>query len=157
MGEFDGLREAASKATPGPWLHDEAGYRAPEWPDDMHYRRVVRGEPHPVSGWRECVVSTHGAVDDTPGARAHEATATYIAAASPDVVLRLIERVEAAEAAVERVQALVDGMRPGLSHEPVDCTDHCQWGDCDCSGIARVLAWTGVSPDDLRAALGGDR
>lgn len=111
----DRLRELAQEATPGPWLHDEAGYRAPDWPEDMHYRRVVRGEPHPVSGWRECVVSTHGAVDETAGARRNEVTAAYIAAASPDVVLGLLDRLAAVEAerdrlaaAVERVEALAD-------------------------------------------------
>jgi hypothetical protein len=57
----------------------------------------------------------------------------------------------------ERLRAGVEGlaarMVPGLSGSPKDCTGNC-WDDaCDCSGDRPVLAWSGVSPDDIRALL----
>ena len=76
------LREKASEATPGPWEAD----------GDEVWR------PSDVYGLTIATTS-----DDTgkPSANAH-----FIAAASPDRILALIEHAEALEAQVERVRAL---------------------------------------------------
>lgn len=50
-----------------------------------------------------------------------EATATYIAAANPTTILALLDRLEAAEGAVERCRALAD--------EWIAADDMTQWGD----------------------------
>lgn len=115
--EDERLRELAAAAevkAPGPWFHDEAGYRPSEWPEDMLYRRVVRGDPHPVSGWRECVVSTHGGINDTSQAHRNEVIAAFIAAANPTAILALLDERDELQAAVERSRALV----PAYAEEP---------------------------------------
>lgn len=52
-----------------------------------------------------------------------------------------------------RLEALADRMEPALMGTPPDCHDECAHGPCICSGARPVFAWSGVSPDDLRALL----
>lgn len=81
------LRSLANAATPGPWE-----YRA--LPDGAH------GVAHP-----------HGWVDVVIGVGESQAPDTrYIAAVSPDVLLRLIERLEAAEKDAARYRWIREGI-----------------------------------------------
>lgn len=88
MSEFDGLREAANNATPGPWA--AGGF---DWRDPFDARTVVG------DGGASTVLDTAGYWRDFENA-------AYVAAASPDVVLVLLDRLEAAEGAVARVRTV---------------------------------------------------
>lgn len=81
MTASDDLRAKAEAATPGVWrlIGDHIG-----------------------------VITGHGTFGVVDVRRYTRADATYIAAVSPDVVLALLARVDAAEAAVEQVRALLD-------------------------------------------------
>jgi hypothetical protein len=59
-----------------------------------------------------------------------------------------------ARATIQRVRDLAETARPGLSLSPLDCTDHCAQGDCDCSGVRRVVEWT-LDPAAVLTALEG--
>lgn len=76
------LRMAAEGATPGPWEAEHRGF-------DVY-------ETH----------SQHGDVVAEAGLSPRDAA--YIAAASPDVVLALLDRLKAAEAKLAAVEALAD-------------------------------------------------
>ena len=86
---LDGLEATARAATPGPWMGPRV---TDQWPPGWVgvYAADENGEPMPGD-----VVGVTGHVSD--GATAHQ-DAAYIAAVSPDVVLKLIAVVRAAEA-----------------------------------------------------------
>jgi len=78
---LDQLRQAAERATPGPWAV---------------YDRGIGYEVHDANGYE-----LNGGMRET----FTEADATHIATFDPPTVLALIDRVEAAEQAVERAKA----------------------------------------------------
>lgn len=47
---------------------------------------------------------------------------------------------------------LVMEATPSVSGPPVDCTNACEYGDCDCSGVAVVVGWR-VDVPALRVLL----
>lgn len=109
--EDDRLRELAQAATPGPWSAHEGdleGKPASEYVRTLLANREADGTstgrlfltlaPNPIDPERgaEVVPALTG---DGPRA---EANAAYIAAASPDVVLGLLDRLAAVEAEHER-------------------------------------------------------
>lgn len=65
---------------------------------------------------------------------------------------KLAARVPSLVAAIERVLKLADGTAPGLSLTPPDCTNACDYGDCDCSGEGRAVAWN-LDPAKVREAI----
>lgn len=88
MTDLDALRRKAEAATPGPW----------------HVRRPPR------PSFEYLIAHDEG----PPLAKAPLTNAAYIAAASPDVVLALIERVERAEEIVDAIRdsdSLPDALR----------------------------------------------
>lgn len=91
MSDIERLREIAAKATPGPW-------RKSLFEGDD-------GTPHIGDfGW-----TVYGCpAGETEDSEQGRADADYIAEADPSTVLALLDRLEAAEAAVERVRALAD-------------------------------------------------
>jgi hypothetical protein len=68
----------------------------------------------------------------------------------------LVEELNESCAAVQRVRALCEAARPGLSLPPPDCTNACAYGDCTCSGKRRVTEWT-LDPAAVLAALDGEQ
>lgn len=94
--DLDVLERLAREATPGPW------WAAGAWFDDD-------GSPMPMVGH-----GSTGADWVAKTARRDGSDAAYIAAASPDVVLALVERVRAAEGALASVREAFD---PGM----LDC------------------------------------
>ena len=115
------LREAAEGATPGPWIADiRTDGRA--WID--------------MPGIDNHALSLHG----------FGADAAYIAAANPTTILALIERLEAAEGAVERCRALADEWESLLGGY-IDPSEHS-------TGYARA---TRRHAERLRAAPDGDQ
>lgn len=111
---YDALRAAAEAATPGPWLvfdMDEVDKRKGEpmnepgqgwywvWAEHRlpHYGGVFEPEKHhPDCG----AAMGEAKIEDGVGGKQEYADATYIAAASPDVVLALLDEVEALRADV---------------------------------------------------------
>ena len=85
------LRRLAEAATPGEW--------APAIPSGagMAYVQAVR----------------HGELRGEVAACLYDADARHISAASPATVLALLDRVEAAERAKERLQAEIAALLPG--------------------------------------------
>lgn len=75
MSDLRAKAEAAMGTAPGPWSRTTSG--------DPHWLREVRSESGSIA-W----------CGDTSDARAH-ALSAFIAAASPDVVIALLDRVEA--------------------------------------------------------------
>ena len=55
-------------------------------------------------------------------------------------------------AAVRVALKLADDARPSLSAPPADCSNACERGECDCSGVMRALAWS-LDPGELRAGI----
>ena len=55
-------------------------------------------------------------------------------------------------ALVADLRALCDEARGSLGLPPIDCTNACGDGPCDCSGITRTVAWT-LDPARVRALL----
>lgn len=88
---IEAIRARWEKATPGPWALDPSLWSPPGWDDDMHYRRVVHGEPNKVSGIREPLFSTNGAPDGTVQSRQNHRDAAAVAAAPEDVAWLLSE------------------------------------------------------------------
>jgi hypothetical protein len=89
MSDYEALREAAEKATPGPWRRSGSWIMAPS-----RYLVALWGE-----GWK-----------------VEEADATYIAAANPTTILALLDRLQAAERVVEAARELDDEQSPELRH-----------------------------------------
>ena len=54
-----------------------------------------------------------------------------------------------------RAREIVDAAKPALKIPPIDCTNHCGDGPCDCSGEWRIRAWS-LDMAELREALGLD-
>jgi len=54
-----------------------------------------------------------------------------------------------------RVRRLAEQARVGGSIGPVDCSDNCFRGPCDCSGIFRPVSWN-LDPTAVLRALDGD-
>lgn len=116
----DRLRELAQAATPGPWSAREGdleGKPASEYVRTLLANREADGTstgrlfltlaPNPIDPERgaEVVPALTG---DGPSA---EANAAYIAAASPDVVLGLLDRLAAVEAERDRLAAVVERVK----------------------------------------------
>lgn len=101
MSDIERLREIAAKATPGPW-------RKSLFEGDD-------GTPHIGDfGW-----TVYGCpAGETEDSEQGRADADYIAEADPSTVLALLDRLEAAEAAVERVRALADECDRRTTREP---------------------------------------
>ena len=102
----DRLRELALEATPGPWHVCDS----PEWHEDALPDQVICAEEHVA-----VALLADEWYEDEDGEPASADDAAYIAAASPDVLLGLLDRLAAVEAerdrlaaAVERVEALAD-------------------------------------------------
>lgn len=120
MSDYKGLRRAAEAATPGPWVvfdMDEAEKRKDEpmnepgegwywvWAENRlpYYGGVFEPEKHHP----DCGAAIGEAkIVDGVGGKQEQADATYIAAASPDVVLGLLDEVEALRAKLARVEVL---------------------------------------------------
>ena len=101
MNDLTKLREIANAATPGPW---ERGMTTFGDPREGATHACVRVEG---AHWTDHLVVSDGC-DEADRDMAH------IAAFDPPTVLALIDRLEAAEAKVERVEALVE-KEPGRS------------------------------------------
>ena len=54
--------------------------------------------------------------------------------------------------ALDAVLALCADARGSLGLPPIDCSNACGDGPCDCSGITRTVAWT-LDPAKVRAAI----
>jgi hypothetical protein len=96
MNDTDKLRMKAEAATPGPWALRYALGRI-EWP----------------------LVIAHGfgAIPDvTENAYANPADAEYIAAVSPDVVLGLLDRIEAQDKAIREALAAMNDWETPAEH-----------------------------------------
>ena len=95
--DLDTLTRLAQAAPPGPWVSQYGGVTTEA--EGHVSQSVVYAAPCPNACGDEAIVDRITIVD-----------AGYIAAVSPDVVLALVERVRAAETAIERVRALaIDG------------------------------------------------
>lgn len=70
------LREAAEKATPGPWKAGDAAW--------------FRGQTNPEDGKRPISAGANGVMANVYG----RANAEFIAAASPDVVIALLDELD---------------------------------------------------------------
>lgn len=144
--DYDALQKVAEAATPGPWRVCES----PEWHENDLPDQVICGDEH-VS----VAILADEWYEDEDGEPASADDARYIATFNPDVIARLLDlaqRAEADRAAVERVRALADEAQPAISHGPADCKNTCWDGACTCSGIPRPLGWT-LDPEAIRAAL----
>lgn len=125
------LRALASAASVGPW--SVQGNNLDEWyVYALHARyETLPGNPSPVKvAW----------VPWSPGTLRHEHDAAYIAAASPDVVLRLLDALDAARA--ERDAALARAIPPGCVVVPAEPTKAMLAAadkimDCDPRWVAR--------------------
>lgn len=122
--DLEALKKAAEGATPGPW----------EVPESIH------GDPYITERGVGILRGGCVAVADTRDDYGRS-NAAYIAAASPDVVLALVERVERAEGAVAALREAFDP------------------GELECGRLG--LSCADVNPADrwcracrLRAALG---
>lgn len=114
-----GLKELAEKATPGPWIMGQDGEVYSEDQDDFP-------------------------VDIIEGICVEQSDAAYIAAASPDVVIALIEKIEKQE---KEVEWLVDHVST-LCGQIENC-DTCAYGDGAYCSIDRCL---GDDPEMWREA-----
>ncbi len=97
------LRALAENATPGPWEAD----------DNQPFSRDLQGIFAP--GERRYVLKVE--FDEQPE---NPADAEFIAAANPATVLDLLDRLERAEAALERVRALEPTWHKGMYGCPQD-------------------------------------
>ncbi len=85
------IREKANAATPGPWAVDPDRWAPPGWREEVGYLRIVAGEPNPISGIRQKVVSTDGADSGSDHDRLHYADARHIADWHPAVALAVAD------------------------------------------------------------------
>lgn len=83
MTTYEGLREKAEKATPGPWMLDGMGEDEPQLNYWAH-RFIGTANPN-ESGYHEVIATSEDG---------HGRNAEYIAAVSPDVVLGLLDEVD---------------------------------------------------------------
>lgn len=119
--DLDKIKEAAGKATPGPWF--VAG--APWLPSDVE-TYVLAYNPDPHAGEMVCDMPTADMAgvedryeDDEWSAR-NDANAAHIAAADPATVLKLVAVVEAARRARIELAALIPNPKsPSLEDWPV--------------------------------------
>ena len=81
MSAGEQVRALAESGTPGPWGVDPDRWAPPGWEPDMGYLRVVAGEPNKISGIRQPIVSTNGALHRSNRDRGNYADAAKIVAA----------------------------------------------------------------------------
>jgi hypothetical protein len=96
------MRERAEAATPGPWAADPDTWHPHGHP--LGYRRVVSGEPNPISGIR--MPHLHTATLVPPGSpedRAAMADAEHIASWHPAVALASAKALDEAADAYEEI------------------------------------------------------
>jgi len=91
MSEFDELKKLAEAATPGLWVIN-----------DEH--SIDEGGPHLMTADGYAIADFWGN-DSSLGLKKNEQNATYIASASPETILALIARLEAAESELERLRS----------------------------------------------------
>lgn len=126
------LRKLAEAATPGPWESDDTTV-SQHWSRPEPWLDVVNDEI-------ACMAYCYGG-SVRPIERPEDAA--YIAAANPTAVLELLDRLEAAETALERTRTLV-----------ADGGDY-HYAAVDDSEGEYVMRWSScVSVDDLLAAIG---
>jgi hypothetical protein len=100
--DVDKLAELARAATPGPWTYEDGCYEPPkaddEFPDSSGYDDMANVYGAPVE-----VGTPTRPVQEVPRLAylPSNADAAFIAAANPAAVLELLERLRAAEAAVQ--------------------------------------------------------
>lgn len=59
------------------------------------------------------------------------------------------------ETRVERVRELARSARAAVSKGPADCTNNCNDGPCDCSGVFRAMGWD-LDPAVVLVTLDGE-
>ena len=91
--DLDTLTRLAQAATPGPWQHQIGGNNSCSAPRVRGLSEAVQAGLNPV------------ALIGPAGDQCSQGDAAYIAAVSPGVVLALVERVRAAESAIELLTA----------------------------------------------------
>ena len=116
------LREKASKATPGPWCYEQVGEKCDVCvvgvvfhPDDKNCERPVSGRLRPydkdgkeIDYYRTTICALDEAEHST-GESSPTYDAAFIAAASPDVVMALVEAAESARQIGPELQRMYDG------------------------------------------------
>lgn len=90
------IRKSAEEATSGPWRVYRAKLRP--WMTGGRIIELQCGEPTPIVRWS-------GFDDSNRAAGQHFKNARFMAAANPDVVIALLDRIDAAEAEVARLRA----------------------------------------------------
>lgn len=114
--DLDAIERTATDATRGPWtwtdhhIPDLEG-RAGD-PDAYEYSVTVLEASH----WGECGCRSACNLE----LEISEADKAHIAAASPDVVIALIARLHAAEAALDRVREITPTWHRGMYGSPDD-------------------------------------
>lgn len=127
----DELRALAEAATPGPW-DASVGYGS-----GGAFGRCIA----PLAAWSDDHewYEPEGAVIGGTEA-GHDADAFYIAAASPDVVLALLDRVTAAEEAIRRAVPKMEAIAVELcSYQPYDLANDCDEHGFELRDIAADL------------------
>ncbi len=126
----DELRRLAEAATPGPW---HFGLKVVGRTDDAH-----------VDAW---VCALGGGICEMSGMRGIEVNAAFIAAANPEAILALMDRLRDAEArGMERAAEIADSIATKRNAEG-DVND--AWGAEDAAEAIRAAAAA------LRASMGG--
>lgn len=109
--EFVELRKIAENATPGPW--EWAPPSDESWPmEDESLETSWIGE----HGYKETVLSGWG--HSASGTAAEPQDREFIATFNPERVLELLDRLERAEAALQRVRALADRWNDTPDYKP---------------------------------------
>lgn len=143
MSGLEGLRRVAEAATPGPWEWEPPSKES--WPDgdeSLVTAYVPAGEQYPSSvlyGWGY----------DASGINASDEDRSFIATFNPLTVLALLDRLAAAEAAVERCRARMDR----LAEDQQAALNVC--GRFEEHLVIAVNLYSEAC-DDLSAALGDD-
>jgi hypothetical protein len=127
--DIEGIAVIAAAATRGPWRWEHYRYGTPDLVG-------VAGDPGVYEYSTDVLEATHTGGCGCRSAcelelNISDADSAYIAAASPDVLLQLIERVRRAEAAIERIRQLQPTWHPGMYGSPDD--------KFSAVGIARAL------------------
>lgn len=118
MIDLDELRKLAEAATPGPWhFHQDDGTAL-----DISEVCIPRPE-------EDVDLSIASLLEDRDGA--------FIAAANPATVLALLDRVERAEAATERIREAVSG-HPECDRYSEDDVISCGWKSAYASVVAAL-------------------